>query len=625
MSQNSNNHKYFYSEIEDKIIVDAIRQDFLNRQEERRQFELTWELNMNFYLGNQYSYISTNGSLGDIEKNYYWENREVYNHIAPIIESRLSKLNKIKPHLSIKPFSSTDNDLYSAKLGKTILDSSLEKNKIESLISTALHWSEITGTSFYKITWDNELGDIIGKIEDKTISNGDVKISVCSPFEIYPDSNQCLEIEDCESIIEARAIPVSQINNIWGLNLTGEEIDIFELGNNSFISNFAGKSNITKITHSTKHNHVLLIERYEKPNKTNPNGKLTIICQDKLLFDGDLPYENGSKNSRTYPFVKQVSIKQIACFWGLSIIERCIPIQRAYNSIKNKKHEYISRLATGVLAVEDGSVDIENLEDEGLAPGKILVYRNGSNPPEFLNPGTIPAEFEKEEEKLLNEINNLACVSDLTTSSSIPGNLNSGSALELLIEQDESRLSLTAEHIRESLKLLGSNVIRLYKQFASTARLGKMCDENGSLQIFYWNKSNLLSDDVVLETNNELEESLSRKKETILNLYDKGLLSDSNGKISSSNKLKILNMLGFNNWDGYEDINESHKSRANKENLKLITLLVPLEVDDHEIHILEHTKYIISDKGEKEDKNFINSLINHIKDHKTQLLKNKEI
>ena len=625
MSQNSNNHKYFYSEIEDKIIVDAIRQDFLNRQEERRQFELTWELNMNFYLGNQYSYISTNGSLGDIEKNYYWENREVYNHIAPIIESRLSKLNKIKPHLSIKPFSSTDNDLYSAKLGKTILDSSLEKNKIESLISTALHWSEITGTSFYKITWDNELGDIIGKIEDKTISNGDVKISVCSPFEIYPDSNQCLEIEDCESIIEARAIPVSQINNIWGLNLTGEEIDIFELGNNSFISNFAGKSNITKITHSTKHNHVLLIERYEKPNKTNPNGKLTIICQDKLLFDGDLPYENGSKNSRTYPFVKQVSIKQIACFWGLSIIERCIPIQRAYNSIKNKKHEYISRLATGVLAVEDGSVDIENLEDEGLAPGKILVYRNGSNPPEFLNPGTIPAEFEKEEEKLLNEINNLACVSDLTTSSSIPGNLNSGSALELLIEQDESRLSLTAEHIRESLKLLGSNVIRLYKQFASTARLGKMCDENGSLQIFYWNKSNLLSDDVVFETNNELEESLSRKKETILNLYDKGLLSDSNGKISSSNKLKILNMLGFNNWDGYEDINESHKSRANKENLKLITLLVPLEVDDHEIHILEHTKYIISDKGEKEDKNFINSLINHIKDHKTQLLKNKEI
>ena len=625
MSQNSNNHKYFYSEIEDKIIVDAIRQDFLNRQEERRQFELTWELNMNFYLGNQYSYISTNGSLGDIEKNYYWENREVYNHIAPIIESRLSKLNKIKPHLSIKPFSSTDNDLYSAKLGKTILDSSLEKNKIESLISTALHWSEITGTSFYKITWDNELGDIIGKIEDKTISNGDVKISVCSPFEIYPDSNQCLEIEDCESIIEARAIPVSQINNIWGLNLTGEEIDIFELGNNSFISNFAGKSNITKITHSTKHNHVLLIERYEKPNKTNPNGKLTIICQDKLLFDGDLPYENGSKNSRTYPFVKQVSIKQIACFWGLSIIERCIPIQRAYNSIKNKKHEYISRLATGVLAVEDGSVDIENLEDEGLAPGKILVYRNGSNPPEFLNPGTIPAEFEKEEEKLLNEINNLACVSDLTTSSNIPGNLNSGSALELLIEQDESRLSLTAEHIRESLKLLGSNVIRLYKQFASTARLGKMCDENGSLQIFYWNKSNLLSDDVVFETNNDLEESLSRKKETILNLYDKGLLSDSNGKISSSNKLKILNMLGFNNWDGYEDINESHKSRANKENLKLITLLVPLEVDDHEIHILEHTKYIISDKGEKEDKNFINSLINHIKDHKTQLLKNKEI
>ena len=90
-------NKYFYSEIEDKVIVDSIQNDFKSRQEIRKPFELIWELNMNFYLGNQYSYISNSQELLNVEKMFHWENRETYNHIAPIIESRLSKLNKIKP------------------------------------------------------------------------------------------------------------------------------------------------------------------------------------------------------------------------------------------------------------------------------------------------------------------------------------------------------------------------------------------------------------------------------------------------------------------------------------------------------------------------------------------------
>ena len=121
-----------------------------------------------------------------------------------------------------------------------------------------------------------------------------------------------------------------------------------------------------------------------------------------------------------------------------------------------------------------------------------------------------------------------------------------------------------------------------------------------------------------MESNNELEESFTTKRQTILSLYEKGLLSDENGKVSISNKLKLLDMLGFKSWEGFEDINEMHKTRANKENLKLIDLSDPLEIDNHELHIHEHIKHIISDCSEKEDKNFIKKLINHIKQHKTK-------
>jgi len=187
---NQKNKKYFYSEIEDQVIVNFIKEDFLNRQQQRKQYELTWELNLNFYLGNQFSYISNAGEINDVEKQYYWENREVFNHIAPIIEARLSKLNKVKPLLNIRPSSGSDKDIYSAKLAKSILQSTIDECSLSSIISTANYWSEITGTSFYKLSWDDALGDTIGVIDKQEIKNGDVTISVCSPFEIYPDSNR---------------------------------------------------------------------------------------------------------------------------------------------------------------------------------------------------------------------------------------------------------------------------------------------------------------------------------------------------------------------------------------------------------------------------------------------------
>ena len=147
--------QYFYSELEDQVIVNSVMSDFKSRQNERKTHELAWELNLNYYIGNQYSYISNIGEISDVEKNFYWENRSVYNHIAPIIESRLAKLNKIKPNISVAPATNSDDDIFTANLTNSIVKSTLNHNAFKDLISTATHWSEITGTVFYKISWDN--------------------------------------------------------------------------------------------------------------------------------------------------------------------------------------------------------------------------------------------------------------------------------------------------------------------------------------------------------------------------------------------------------------------------------------------------------------------------------------
>ena len=39
-------------------IVDKVLEDFKKRQNDRKQFEAIWQLNMNFFMGNQYCSIA---------------------------------------------------------------------------------------------------------------------------------------------------------------------------------------------------------------------------------------------------------------------------------------------------------------------------------------------------------------------------------------------------------------------------------------------------------------------------------------------------------------------------------------------------------------------------------------
>lgn len=59
------------------------------------------------------------------------------------------------------------------------------------------------------------------------------------------------------------------------------------------------------------------------------------------------------------------------------------PYQREYNRIMNLHSEHIEFATYGYIAVEDGSIDTDELAEEGLMAGKILVYRQGARTPEF--------------------------------------------------------------------------------------------------------------------------------------------------------------------------------------------------------------------------------------------------
>lgn len=596
-------------------IVAEIKKDFENRRQNRRPYELAWQLNMNFNMGNQYCSISPRG-LEQEDKFFFWQEKQVYNHITPVVETRLSRLAKVRPRPHVRPFSSDEKDVQSAKLAEKILNSTFDKLEMDSLMSLATGWSEVCGTVFYKVGWQNEKGQIKGK----PFKTGEVTVTVCPPFEIYPDSNVAQSLDDCASLIHARVYSTADVKKIWGVDVKGEDIAVFSIDNTTGIGGLGYNSTVPSVTHQTKKDVALVLERYTCPNATDKQGKLEIVCGEHLLYSGEMPFILGEDGQRKLPFIRQQAQSQTGCFWGASVIERLIPIQRAYNAVKNRKHEFINRLTMGVLEVEDGSVDIENLEDEGLSPGKILVYRQGANRPQLMASGSIPADFAYEERSLLEEFRVVSGVSEFATTSQT-ATASSGVALQLMLDQDDVRMQMSIENVKMAIKLLAKYLLKLYKQFATSPKLGKIANDEGKVEEFYFKGNQLSSDDVVFDTENDLTNSVASRRNMVSELVKMGILTDDNGKMTKSAKAKVLQMLGFGNWEDSLDLTKLHVKKAQNENFDIDKADL-LSVDDHDIHIAEHTRYVISGQAKKREK-----VLAHIEQHKALkgLVQNEQI
>ncbi|MBQ3234798.1 MAG: hypothetical protein IJA97_01395 [Clostridia bacterium] len=601
-------------------IVKAVTEDFLKRREERASFDHQWKLNLNYVAGNQYCEISPRGEIVEQEKYYGWQSRSVFNHISPIIDTRLAKLSRVRPAMSVRASSGEDGDLKTAIVATDLLTSTSHRIGLDKIISTATEWSEVLGTAFYKVLWNEKSGKLLGETEGEKVFEGDVSVTAISPFEIFPDSLFAGDLSKVQSLIHARAVPVYEINEKYGVNVEGEEIDAFTLNKEQVTKNGGYKA---KKTSTVLKDHVILIERYERPSKDYPNGRYIAVAGNELLAYGELPYENGVDGRRDFPFVRQISTAQVGCFFGVSLVERLIPLQRAYNAVKNRKYEFLNRVSMGVINVEDGSIDTDELIDDGLSPGKVIVYRQGSRPPQMMPSGSVPLDFTYEEERLTNEFVSISGISEVSRSSSVSESSMSGVALELLIEQDETRLSVTAEAIRSAVKEIAKQIIRLFKQFAVSTRIMRSVGEGKDVKLFYFNASDLSSDDIVFDTENELTQTPAQKKTAVLEMLSSGLLADENGKLSSRTKLKVLEILGYGSLANAGDINSLHVGKAEKENIELEHADLEVgELDDHALHVEEHLRKLLSMDNEKLGENEYKKRIKaHVQKHNELILK----
>ena len=117
--------------------------------------------------------------------------------------------------------------------------------------------------------------------------------------------------------------------------------------------------------------------------------------------------------------------------------------------------------------------------------------------------------------------------------------------------------------------------------------------ENKKTQVYYFNATDLSVNDLQFETQDS--GSPEERRETLLRLYEAGVLTDEDGKLSTENKHRVLEAFGFGGYENAKDISALHIARASEENLEMKTREVEVECfDDHALHIVEHTRFLLS-------------------------------
>lgn len=609
----------------DEEIVEFVQAEYERRKSERLPFELQWRLNTEFLNGNQYLDIDpTSVSIQEIPKLYWYQEREVFNQIATIYETRVAQLARTIPMLKVRPASQDDNDIASAKVSSSLLQSTWYDRDLDVVWDDLCAWTELTGTALIKNVWNKDKGRTMmmmrvpkeptendlangdtdqsaelleGEYEDVELKEGDIDVCVVSPYEFFPDNNFASSLKLCHSVIHAKAYNVRDIEEIWGIKVEPEKVDVMTLqqmqaglgGVGYSVGGYRSKSTQLK-------SHAVVKEYYERPTKKYPNGRFIVIANHKLLHLSEMPYRVGDDETRDFPFIMAQSIKKPGNFWGASVIERLIPIQRRYNALRNRKAEYLNLVAIGQWYEPEGALE-EDVELDN-SPGNIIRYRAASGKPEPVQFPSLPASFENEVQTLLNEFTAISGVSELSRYSQAPSGVKSGVALSIANEQDNTRISNTAANLANCIKLMGKQWIRLYRQFVAEPRVLRTVGRDKDIEVADWTASQLKSDDVIIENSSALAETPAQRRQMVFDMLGAGLFNrEETSPISNAAREKILEMLEYGNWESsLMEMHRLQEQKAKRENMfiKQGQMMGLNDYDDDVLHIEMHNRMRMS-------------------------------
>lgn len=583
-------------------IVAEILGELERRRSDRAPYELQWTLNADFVAGHQNAEIDTVQNCIRTENPFgpdSIDERRVYNRIAPLMDTRLANLMSVQYHMFVKPRTNEMEDAEKAKIGTKLLEYCQSATDFPDQINQLLQWAEICGTAFTVSWWDKNRGDVIAEMQVEAegqesrripVRLGDVSFGLLSPYEVFPESLTVQNVEDQHDIIVEQVFDVDTVRDVWGLDLKGETCETYVITPESNAESGHGHSHSTMgVSRAQRDGCARVVTYYERPTTRHERGRMIVIIGDRIVFYGDLP-------AGVMPIVVFKSKEKPGLFFGTSPVEALIPLQRSYNELQNKIMDYAHAVTNAPMKSPIGALDLDEIErNGGVRTGDIIEYDQQYGEPHYFEVPGFPAEIIGQRNQLAQDMEYTAGVSQLMVYGAA-ANSASGKALDTRREIDMTRMSLTADNIRNAVIEMARIWLKLNKAYSVGYRTMLIAGDDDMGGIWTWCADDINSYDVEYEADNELRYSADQQREDFLQAFQLGLFADERGLVPEEIKRRAWEMFRAGKLADVTDIKDQQRKNAQREVVYFQNGVLPEEdkYADDDIHVEEHIRFALS-------------------------------
>lgn len=427
---------------------------------------LQGKLNNEYISGNQNKKINPKHLKIEEKKpdpSVYTE-KKIFNRLLPIYLTRYGILTQNMPIPGIIPTGYASKDIEDANNCNIFIPKYMNDINYKDIYQKIIKWTDIYAISWVKTGIDWSAGDEICRIENTKIGDtvgtlvlkeGRTFLAFCPMHEIFVDSYYIETMEDVNELVHRRVFPIEYIKKRWGFEAEKESINDAKLSTYPRYSNF-GLANAGTIEYA------YIYEYYKKPDALYPEGRYTVCCNDKILYDNKLPYINSESGRRVIPFdfvtMQSIPNKLI----GISVYSQLIPIQDTYNSIKNRYLEYVNHIAIGQLYYWEGS--LVNKNNFTNKPGKLIGLKRNAKAPQPVQKDKLSNEFTTYLKSLEDDMLITAGLSQITAFGSSKSNVRTDGVVDKMSESDDNKLVNAIDNLSEFTVRIFKKVLYLEKQ-----------------------------------------------------------------------------------------------------------------------------------------------------------------
>lgn len=530
-------------------------------------------------------------------KNVYQNGRGVNrarlnaNKILPRAQNRAAKLCKTPPKYDVRPESSQTDDKDAARLALDVLNVIWDKQRINQKRIELIMWAQQAGFSYIKTCWDPCLGNSIGPGEYE----GDIRVEVVCPFEVFPDP-LAANLEECQWLVHAKVRKLDYFRKHYpkGGLVKEEDAWILDLQYEQRINSLNKSGPLTSGSDLQMKNCAVEMIYYERPSKEFPEGRQVTTANGILLEDKELPIGE-------IPFAKFDDVVIAGSYISESVITHARPIQDQYIRLITKRAEWTNKLLAGKLLAARG---------HGMAPeayddtsGEVLEYNaNPSAPrggePMYIQVPPMPQYAYEEETKLEAMIDEIFGLNELSQGHIPAGMPRAAAAMQILLEQDATRMGIITENHEHAFADVGRHILRFANKFYITTRLLKLAGNGLDYTVKSFKGADLKNNsDVYVKRGSTVPNSKVLERQEIMNIYQSGLMGDiQDPKV----KQRVASMMEFGNIEeAWQDSAiDEHQVNRDLDMIKREMMPPVHELDNHQFHVFEKNNFRKSDKYE---------------------------